>query len=262
MKIAEILIDNAEKKYKYLLGSIEAKVDDKVVVESGDMLSLGVVSSIIDGNEKSNHKKVIRLATKDDISLIEKLNKEKQTYINTAQEYADKAKLKMRIKDVSFSVDKITIKIIYTAPDRVDFRQYVKDIGKKFKRKISMHQISSRDLASKICGIGICGRELCCCKVLKKTPSVKITALKNQGISIASSNNEGACGKLRCCYNYENDTYTKLKEEMPGTGQIVEYKNKSYKITSINYFTGDVKLIDKQRDTLDVKVNDLKWSKS
>lgn len=260
MKIIDVLIDNNSKSYKYYDNDIELSLKDKVVVESGDIITIGEVSGIDDTESKDKHKTIVRKATKEDLDKWNKNIENKDNYIATAQKINDDLNLEMKIKNISFAVDNKTYKIIYTAPDRVDFREFVKHASKKFGKRISMHQISSRVLASKICGIGICGRELCCCKVLKKMPSVKINALKNQGISISSCNNEGACGKLKCCYNYENDNYTKLRNEMPGAGDLVSYKGAKYKVNAINYFTKEIKLIDREKNILDVKVDDVKWS--
>ncbi len=138
-----------------------------------------------------------------------------------ARKIARELNLDMKVGDVEFQGDKRKATFYYIADDRVDFRELIKLYAKEFKVKIEMRQIGARQEAGKIGGIGSCGRELCCSTWLTDFKSVGTTAARYQNLSINQSKLSGQCGRLKCCLNYELDTYVDALEEFPRNADVL-----------------------------------------
>ena len=123
--------------------------------------------------------------------------------------------LEMKISDVEYQADLSKATFYYTAEGRVDFRQLIKDMADAFKVRIEMRQIGSRQESSRLGGIGVCGRELCCATWLTDFRSVSTSAARYQQLSLNPQKLAGQCGKLKCCLNYELDMYTEAMKSLP-----------------------------------------------
>jgi cell fate regulator YaaT (PSP1 superfamily) len=123
----------------------------------------------------------------------------------------------MKISDVEFQGDGSKVTFYYTAEERVDFRQLIKDYARAFSTRIEMKQVGFRQEAARLGGIGSCGRELCCSTWLTDFRSVSTSAARYQQLSLNPQKLAGQCGKLKCCLNYELDTYLEALEEFPKT---------------------------------------------
>ena len=123
----------------------------------------------------------------------------------------------MKISDVEYQADLSRATFYYTAEDRVDFRQLIKDMADQFKVRVEMRQIGSRQEASRLGGIGVCGRELCCSTWLTDFRSVSTSAARYQQLALNTQKLAGQCGKLKCCLNYELDMYTESLKSFPKT---------------------------------------------
>ena len=121
----------------------------------------------------------------------------------------------MKISDIEFQGDGSKATFYYTANDRVDFRQLIKEFAQNFKTRIEMKQVGFRQEASRLGGIGSCGRELCCSTWLTDFRSVNTSAARYQQLSLNPQKLAGQCGKLKCCLNYELDTYLDALQEFP-----------------------------------------------
>ena len=123
--------------------------------------------------------------------------------------------LMMKLSDIEFQADNTKATFYYTAEDRVDFRDLIKKLASEFKIKVEMRQISLRQEAGRMGGIGVCGRELCCSTWLSEFKSVTTAAARYQNLSINPSKLSGQCGRLKCCLNYELETYMEALEDIP-----------------------------------------------
>ena len=132
-----------------------------------------------------------------------------------AREIAIHLKLEMKISDVEFQGDGSKATFYYTANDRVDFRQLIKEFAQEFKIRIEMKQVGFRQEAARLGGIGSCGRELCCSTWLTDFRSVNTSAARYQQLSLNPQKLAGQCGKLKCCLNYELDTYLDALKDFP-----------------------------------------------
>src|SRR6187551_2089896 len=167
-------------------------------------------------------KKVLRRATDRDLD-IQKQNKarEKNAVIRS-RAIARQLNLNMKISQVEIQADGKKATFFYIADDRVDFRELIKIYASEFKVKVEMRQIGARQESAKVGGIGSCGRELCCATWLTDFKSVNTTAARYQNLSINQTKLSGQCGRLKCCLNYELDTYMDALQFFPDDADVIE----------------------------------------
>lgn len=160
-------------------------------------------------------KKVLRRSNERDLELL-KTNKAREAEaLIRARAIARQLKLEMKISEVEIQADGRKATFFYIADDRVDFRELIKIYASEFKVKVEMRQIGARQEAAKVGGIGSCGRELCCSTWLTDFKSVNTTAARYQNLSINQTKLSGQCGRLKCCLNYELDTYLDALQSFP-----------------------------------------------
>lgn len=159
--------------------------------------------------------KVYRKASQTDIDKWQKCRDREEEIKKRSREMAIVLNLQMKISDVEFQGDGSKATFYYTAEDRVDFRQLIKDMAKAFSIRIEMRQIGYRQEAQRLGGIGSCGRELCCSTWLSDFRSVSTSAARYQQLSLNPQKLAGQCGKLKCCLNYELDTYLEALKDFP-----------------------------------------------
>lgn len=165
----------------------------------------------------SDLPKIYRKATQRDIDKWQKCRNQEEEIQKRAREIAIILRLEMKISDVEFQGDGSKATFYYTAEDRIDFRQLIKDMAKAFGIRIEMRQIGYRQEAQRLGGIGSCGRELCCSTWLSDFRSVSTAAARYQQLSLNPQKLAGQCGKLKCCLNYELDTYMDALKDFPPT---------------------------------------------
>ncbi|KHD45743.1 regulatory iron-sulfur-containing complex subunit RicT [Streptococcus hongkongensis] len=154
----------------------------------------------------------------------------------TVKELIAKNSLDMKIVDIVFPLERSFVLITFTAQERVDFRQLLRDLATLFKTRIELKQINSREEAKIFGAIGPCGRPLCCSSFLGEFPAVSIKMLKNQGLSLNSGKSTGYCGRLLCCLQYEDDFYKESKLKFPDYGEIVHTKEGLARVEAIDIF--------------------------
>ncbi|MBT8281428.1 MAG: hypothetical protein KJO16_07610 [Muriicola sp.] len=159
--------------------------------------------------------KVYRKATQKDIDKWQKCRDKEDEIKKRSREMAILLRLQMKISDVEFQGDGSKATFYYTADERVDFRQLIKDMAKAFGIRIEMRQIGYRQEAQRLGGIGSCGRELCCSTWLTDFRSVSTSAARYQQLSLNPQKLAGQCGKLKCCLNYELDMYLDALKDFP-----------------------------------------------
>ncbi|EFR43511.1 regulatory iron-sulfur-containing complex subunit RicT [Streptococcus pseudoporcinus] len=158
--------------------------------------------------------------------------------------------LNMKLIDIVFPLDRSYVLITFSAEERVDFRQLLKDLAILFKTRIELKQLNSREEAKVFGGIGPCGRPLCCSSFLGEFPTVSIKMLKNQSLSLNSGKNLGYCGRLLCCLQYEDDFYSESKKKFPDFGSIVMTDKGPARVLSINIFDESLKVILEDKQTI------------
>ena len=229
--IVEIRFKNSRKEfYKNTLG-VPLYVGDVVSVEAASGHDIGVVSlsgelvrlQMQKKNVKYNSeeiKKIYRKAKPNDIEKWHEAQKLEQATMYSARTIAVKLKLQMKISDVEYQGDRTKAIFYYTAEDRVDFRELIKVLAEEFKIRIEMKQIGSRHEAGRLGAIGSCGRELCCSTWLTDFRSVSTGAARYQQLSLNPLKLAGQCGKLKCCLNYELDSYMDALKDFPDVNNV------------------------------------------
>lgn len=176
-------------------------------------------------------KKVLRVATDRDLDLMRQNKEREPEAVIRSRAIAKQLKLDMKISQVEMQADGRKATFFYIADGRVDFRELIKVYASEFKVKVEMRQIGARQEAGKVGGIGSCGRELCCSTWLTDFKSVNTAAARYQNLSINQTKLSGQCGRLKCCLNYELDTYLDALQHFPDNcDQIQVAKGNAYLI--------------------------------
>jgi len=158
---------------------------------------------------------IYRKATQKDIDIWQKVRAKEPEIQKRSREIAIHLGLKMKISDIEYQGDGSKTTFYYTAEERVDFRQLIRDFASAFSTRVEMKQVGFRQEAARLGGIGSCGRELCCSTWLTDFRSVKTSAARYQQLSLNPQKLAGQCGKLKCCLNYELDTYLDALKDIP-----------------------------------------------
>jgi cell fate regulator YaaT (PSP1 superfamily) len=191
------------------------------VTMTGEMVRLQLKKK---GVEEKNPeiKKVMRRATDKDLDIMQQNKSREKEALVRSRAMARRLKLDMKMSEVEIQADGRKATFFYIADDRVDFRELIKLYAGEFRLKVEMRQIGARQEAAKVGGIGSCGRELCCSTWLSDFKSVNTTAARYQNLSINQSKLSGQCGRLKCCLNYELDTYLDALQNFPDNAETLQ----------------------------------------
>jgi len=226
-RIVEVSFNNGSRKDYYRNTTLQVfSKGDMIAVEgvSGfDVGSVNLTGEVVRLQLKKKGiqefdpeiRKILRRATDHDLEQLEQNKAREAEAVIRSRAIARQLKLEMKISEVEMQADGRKATFFYIADDRVDFRELIKLYAKEFKVKVEMRQIGARQEAGKVGGIGSCGRELCCSTWLTDFKSVNTTAARYQNLSINQSKLSGQCGRLKCCLNYELDTYLDALQRFP-----------------------------------------------
>ena len=206
------------KVYLFDKNDVDVSENDDVIVDSVFGLSFGKVSLIkeIDETELSEPlKNVVRKATENDKKKYLELEEKSKKDIFLVREKVKKLGLDMKIVSAEYCFDGTKILIEFSAEDRVDFRDLLKELASALKVRIELHQVGQRDEVKIKGGIGPCGEVCCCARFLKDFEHVTVKMAKNQGLSLNPTKISGLCGRLMCCLGYENKQYEETLKKMP-----------------------------------------------
>lgn len=237
--IVEVQFKNTRKAFFRNANNLPLKKGDVVAVEASPGHDIGTVTllgwlvnrQMVKAGvkpEETEFKKVYRKAKPADIEKwLEAISLEHNTMIRTRQIVSDLG-LNMKIGDVEFQGDRTKAVFYYIADERVDFRELIKILAEEFQIRVEMRQIGARQEAGRIGGIGSCGRELCCSSWINNFVSVTTNSARVQEISLNPQKLAGQCGKLKCCLNYELDSYIDARKDFPRTNIALETKDALY----------------------------------
>lgn len=224
--IVEVRFKNSRKSFYRNAQQLSLYAGDIIIVETSPGYDVGVVSltgelARIQVRKKEPNfkpfetKKILRIANQEEIDKWIKGRSLEKELMHKARTLALNLNLEMKISDVEYQGDLSKVTFYYTAEGRVDFRQLIKNMADQFKVRIDMRQIGSRQEAARLGGIGTCGRELCCTTWLTDFRSVSTSAARYQQLSLNPQKLAGQCGKLKCCLNYELDSYLDVMKSFP-----------------------------------------------
>ncbi len=224
----EIRFKNGRKSFFKNTENLSLSIGDIVATEASPGHDVGIVS--LTGElvriqmkkkkvevDSEDVKKVYRKASQKDIDIWQKSRDKEEAMKVRAREIAIRLDLQMKISDIEFQGDGSKATFYYTAEERVDFRQLIKEFAHEFSTRIEMRQVGFRQEAARLGGIGSCGRELCCSTWLTDFRSVNTSAARYQQLSLNPQKLAGQCGKLKCCLNYELDAYIDALNSFPKT---------------------------------------------
>lgn len=258
---AGVKFTSVGKAYYFGTDMSDLKVGDKIVAESIRGLQVGEIA--IEPVEISKYKSelelkpIIRKANEDDLLIYDENKKRSVEAMEFAMREINNLGLEMRPIDAEYALDGSKLTIAYVADDRVDFRELLKILAGKFRCRIELRQVGSRDKAKMVGGIGICGLPLCCSTFLTSMDGISINRAKNQMLSLNIPKLSGHCGKLICCLLYEDDAYTELKKYYPHFGDTFKKDDVYYKVTGLNVLSRTIKL-ESEEDIEFVSLDDLK----
>jgi len=243
----EVRFKNGRKLFFQNPNNISLSIGDVVATEASPGHDVGIVTltgELVRVQMKKKKQdtdiealpKIYRKATQKDIDIWQKSRNREQAIQKESREIAMRLGLKMKISDVEFQGDGSKAIFYYTADERVDFRQLIKDFARTFSIRIEMKQVGFRQEAARLGGIGSCGRELCCSTWLTDFRSVSTSSARYQQLSLNPLKLAGQCGKLKCCLNYELDVYLDAQKQFPRADVDLETEEDVYKHQKTDIF--------------------------
>ncbi len=265
----------AEVKFKgtrrdfFHFDTLDLSPGDPVIVEADRGEDLGRVSAV--GNiamrkcsssggcaTPTPTKRVLRRAESGEVLRAEGKRADEDYARREVRKQVNHHRLKMKVSEAEWQFDRKKLTIYFTAEKRVDFRALVRDLARTFRTRIELKQISVREEAALLGGVGRCGRELCCSTWLPELKPVSLRVAKDQNLSLNPSQISGCCGRLMCCLMYEHDTYVKARRKFPREGRVLKTSLGKEKVTGLNIFKETVTLEDKEGKQRTLSVENLK----
>ncbi|MBQ7186025.1 MAG: stage 0 sporulation family protein [Ruminococcus sp.] len=267
LKIIGVRFKSVGKIYYFDPAGLDIKMGDKVIVETARGVECGDVAltdrEIDETRFSSPLKKVIRVATKQDFAQIERNKKKEAEAFEICQQKIAAHKLKMNLIEVECTFDNSKLLFYFTAENRVDFRELVKDLASVFRTRIELRQIGVRDEAKMLGGLGICGQPFCCSRFLGEFHPVSIKMAKEQSLSLNPTKISGTCGRLMCCLKYEQDSYEELYRTTPKAGSVVKTAEGKGIVEDANLLTGKLRVkIDKSDNVITVSKDEVEVIKA
>jgi len=217
---------------------------DKVVLKKEEyQIEIGTIEIVDVETRDRPDCAIVRKATEKDLEAFEKNEEKKKEILTICKEEVKRLGLRMKLVDARVSLDNSNVVIAFTADERVDFRELVKNLSKIFRRSVRMHQIGSRDETRNIGGCGVCGRDLCCRRFPGNLPSISIDMARVQQIAHRGSERiSGICGRLMCCLSYEAKQYQEMMVGMPELHSSVKTPEGKGVVIELNPLTQEVKV--------------------
>jgi cell fate regulator YaaT (PSP1 superfamily) len=223
--IVGIRFKKAGKVYYFDPAQTELKVFDYVVVQTARGVELGQVTiapkQVLASEVTAELKPILRKASEEDVKRAQDFAAREALALTECQKMITKLNLPMKLVSAEYNLDGSRLTFYFTAEERVDFRELVRELTAFFKTRIELRQIGPRDQAKLVGGLGRCGRGLCCCGFLTEFSPVSIKMAKEQDLPLDPMKISGVCGRLQCCLSYENAQYHEAKSHLPRRGQSV-----------------------------------------
>jgi len=245
-RIVTLQFSPAGKMFDFDAGNLELAPRDRVLVETERGVAIAsVVRAPVERSAEESPPDlvtVMRVATPEDSETLKRnAVKEREAYDFCNKRIAERG-MQMKLVRVEYLFDGSKAIFYFTADGRVDFRVLVKDLAHTFHTRIEMRQIGVRDESKMVGGVGVCGRELCCCSWLRDFQPVSVKMAKEQNLALNPSKISGQCGRLLCCLDYEYDTYCTLRKKLPKCGKRISVGAVTGVVDKLNILTGNITL--------------------
>jgi cell fate regulator YaaT (PSP1 superfamily) len=261
IRIVGIRFRKGRKIYHFDPLELELYMGDYVVVKTTRGLELGQViiapkqvpSNLVQGSLKP----VIRKAEPEDMQRVAELALKEEDVLTECIQTVAKFKLPMKLLSAEFALDESRLTILFSAAQRVDFRELVRELNQKFKVRVELRQVGPRDETKLIGDFGKCGNQLCCARFLNEFAPVSIRMAKEQNLSLNPMKISGVCGRLMCCLTYEFDQYRSIKEKLPKIGHKVSTSMGDAKVVGINPIKETVNVELESQATVELPLSDI-----
>ena len=283
-EIVGVRFKRAGKVYYFNPAGIELEVNDHVVVETAQGLEMGQVAiapkqvlasavetaqlpeteetavaskEILTSEVRTPLKPVLRKASPEDIQRCQELEIMERDALEECGKMVDKLKLPMKLLSAEYSLDGSRLTLNFSSVDRVDFRELVRDLGRRLKTRVEMRQTGPRDEARLVGGCGRCGRPLCCATFLTEFAPVAMKMAKEQGLPLNPMKISGVCGRLMCCLGYENEQYRAMRGTLPRNGVWVSTPQGTAKVVGSNPLKQTVQVQLESMATIDLPLSEI-----
>jgi cell fate regulator YaaT (PSP1 superfamily) len=213
------LRDTAQADDYRVAGDLELHVGDLVLVETSAESTIGEVRrprrEIPEAKKDRLYRRVLRLATEAEARAYRERRRREELAIETAQQVARSRGLALKVVDVEMHPVARRATVYFSAEERIDFRDLVRDLARELRSRVEMRQIGARDTTRLLDGIGPCGRQLCCSSHLRRFEPISVKMAKAQDMPLTDNRLLGNCGRLKCCLLYEFSTYEELRSRLP-----------------------------------------------
>lgn len=232
----------------FFLNSEELNINigDYVIVEVDKGIDLGLITQIgrlvMLKNMKDEPKKIVRGANSEDLDKMEKNRHEEEIAFHIAKEYIERRNLNMKLVDVEYQFDTNKLTFYFTSAQRVDFRELVKDLASKYRTRIELRQISVREEAKKLGGIGVCGKQLCCTSFMNSFSPISTNDAKQQNLTMNPSKICGVCSRLKCCLLHEKGFYSVSLKKFPPLDSAINTDRGVGYVDKVDIFNDEVLL--------------------
>ncbi|MEW6141958.1 MAG: regulatory iron-sulfur-containing complex subunit RicT [Chloroflexota bacterium] len=264
-KVIAVRLKQSGKLDYFNTRGVEFRPGDWLVVETSRGLQLGQATTVLrepSGEEASRGlRPLVRKATPDDIEKYRHWEEKSSEAVARCKELAQKLGLKMKPMAAHYNLDGSHLTIYFSAGERVDFRDLVKELRQALHARVELRQVGPRDEAKLIGAIGKCGRRLCCMTFIDEFQPISIRMAKDQDLSLNPMKVSGVCGRLLCCLGYEAEHYRALREKSPRVGQEVSSPHGKGRIISVNPFTETALLEISEDVTVEAPLAQLSWEK-
>jgi cell fate regulator YaaT (PSP1 superfamily) len=236
--VVGIRFKRAGRVYYFDPADVELAVNDYVVVKTSRGLELGQVviapEQVMDSELEEPLKQVVRKAEAEDIEQARELEAKGAEALVECGKWIDKLKLPMKLLSAEYNLSGSRLTVFFSAAERVDFRELVKELANHFKVRVELRQVGPRDGAKLVGGFGRCGRPLCCGSFLDEFAPVSIRMAKEQDLPLNPMKISGVCGRLMCCLGYEAEVYRAMRDKLPKKGQQVSTSKGMASVAAIN----------------------------
>jgi cell fate regulator YaaT (PSP1 superfamily) len=260
--IVGVRFKKASKIYYFDPAGLNLEVNDYVVVETTRGVEMGQVviapKQVLASNVEKPLKPVVRKAEPEDVKRTEELEAKEREALVEGTKLVQKLNLPMKLLKAECNLDGSRVTIHFSAEERVDFREMVRELAARLRVRAELRQVGPRDEAKLIGGYGRCGRPLCCANFLCELAPVSIKMAKEQGLPLNPMKISGICGRLMCCLVYESEQYRIMREKLPKEGQLVTTASGAGKVIGTNPLTETVMVqLDESEATVELPLSEV-----
>lgn len=239
MDILELEFKGLRHNFYRNIQQFPFRVGDFAVVQVEKGEDLGRIQRIFDSWSDGNVEElseVLRKAAPPDLIHLAENRIQEESALIVCRDLSKKRQLDMKVVDVEYQFDHNKITFYFTADQRVDFRELVKDLAQEYRTRIELRQIGVRDEARRVGGCGVCGLQMCCTSFIRAFEPISTQFAKDQGLSLNPTKLSGACGRLKCCLRYEKDQYLDAIKNFPEIDMVVHTEKGEAKIDKLDIF--------------------------